>query len=251
MVQILRPETYWYWPRKNNISGKDTRPVCSNCLGVDHGRLSLDVFGSGGWHLVTHIRGRRGKRHRCNTCSSSSWKTEAVWVYQQGARRVVQWRKWRSPDPLQSQSHSCEEGKWLPLVRSMAKLLLPIFPFNLPKLTKIWSNCLYSNNSPIPGTVSLDWEAMDAHCLLTMPSVVAPVSAHLCSGRTNQVYAASSRHPTHCQPNPSGSSLHCCTCSVIELTAFASPGSRCTLSYGQEPSIKRSNQLFVSWSQLH
>lgn len=60
------------------------------------------------------------------------------------------------PLTLCSQSHSCEEGKWLPLVHSTVKILLPIFPELLAKLTKIWSNCLYSNNSPILVTVSFD-----------------------------------------------------------------------------------------------
>lgn len=55
----------------------------------------------------------------------------------------------------------------------------------LAGLSKIWSNCSYSNSIPIPGL---------EHWLLLMPSLEAPVAAHLCPGSTIQWFASSARH---------------------------------------------------------
>ena len=90
-------------------------------------------------------------------------------------------------------TRSSYEGKQLSLSRSGVKQLLLVFPKLLAELSISWSNCPYSNRSPVPGAASLDFEVIDAQGLLLMHPVEAPVDAHLCPGSTSQLSASSSR----------------------------------------------------------
>ncbi|XP_038139792.1 uncharacterized protein LOC119782749, partial [Cyprinodon tularosa] len=48
----------------NKISGKDTHPVCSTCLGVDHARLALEIPGSCGHCKVFTVKSLRRRLAR-------------------------------------------------------------------------------------------------------------------------------------------------------------------------------------------
>uniref|UniRef100_A0A0F8ASS7 Uncharacterized protein n=1 Tax=Larimichthys crocea TaxID=215358 RepID=A0A0F8ASS7_LARCR len=48
----------------NKISGRDTHPVCSTCLGVDHARLALEIPGSCGHCKVFTVKSLRRRLAR-------------------------------------------------------------------------------------------------------------------------------------------------------------------------------------------
>lgn len=94
---------FWLRQRKNKISGKDTRPVCSNCLGVDHTRLSLDVFGSCGHCKEFTVKSLRNNLahpepwpispHHCLRHSHrGSWQHDASSFKQSSVLRKTCWK---------------------------------------------------------------------------------------------------------------------------------------------------------------
>ena len=89
-------------------------------------------------------------------------------------RLAVPW-----PAVVEEAARSRYEGKKLPLARSAAKQLLPVFPELLEEVKRSWNDRPYSGRSSIPGSSSLDCEAMEGLGLLRMPPIETPVAAHL------------------------------------------------------------------------
>lgn len=90
------------------------------------------------------------------------------------ARLNIPW-----PTVVAETTRSRYEGKKLPLAKSAAKQLLPVFPELLDEVARSWGARPFSSRSPISGASSLDCESMESLGLLRMPPMEPLVAAHL------------------------------------------------------------------------